>query len=149
MLETWNAFLDGLAARDPLVYAALAVVAALFAYGLVRALMRVRWLALLMRIGYFGGVVGLVALGALSLSYYQWQAWLPLGGSMLRELAGSPVVWVVAAVVVAAGLALRRPVPPRHGIRLSAVSAPSVPPAQAGNVVQGPWRREAGERDAA
>ena len=151
-MEHWNAFANGFVAGSPLMVLGAALAVGLVSYLLVRLMMRVRWLRIVMRIGYFAGVAGLVGLAAYSLSYYQLEAWLPLGGSVLMDLAGTPLVWPLGAVVVAAGLALKKPVPPRHGIRVA--SEPPVEkarPAEAEPQSEaepdaapvGPWRQAA------
>ena len=142
MREAFDFATTRLAAGDPLAYAILALFAALATYALVRRLMRVRWLRILMRVGYFLGVVALVGLAGLTLAYYKLEAWGSVSGSVVVELLGSPATWVAIASVVAIGLALRKPVPPRHGIRVTH-DLPDEPPAA--GTLQEPtaWREAA------
>ena len=151
MNTTWQSLVDAFGAGDPLLFAGLAFAAGLAAYGLVRRLMRVGWLRLAMRIGYFGGVAALVTGAALALTYYHVEAWLPVLGGATAELFASPLSWIAAAVVIAAGLALRRPVPRTvGGVRLSDPRPAADPPRQDDdapepgngdtNVIRGPWR---------
>ena len=147
MSEHWNAFTSGVASGDPLVFVAFALLAALVAYGLVRRLMRVRWLRILLRVSFFGGVVALVAVATIFLSYYQWQSWGSIVGSILANAFAMPALWVLAAAVVATGLALRRPVPPNHGIHIAQqplreTAKPAEKQSET-NVIEGPWRRAA------
>lgn len=92
-----------------LTWAGLALAAVLAAFALTRLMMRRRWLRVLLQVGFWTGVAGLVTLAGLFLWLYQFDAWLPVGAELTGDLAALRGAWVVLGGLVGVVVALRRP----------------------------------------
>lgn len=96
--------------RSDAAWAALALLAVPLTFALTRLMMRRRWLRILLRLGFWTGVAGLVTLAALFGSLYRFEAWLPIGAEISGDLAALRGAWVVLGALCGVVWALRRPV---------------------------------------
>ena len=90
-------------------WAGSALAAVLAAFGVTRLMMRRRWLRILLQVGFWTGVAGLVTLAGLFLWLYQFDAWLPIGMELTADLATLRGAWVALGALVGVTAALRRP----------------------------------------
>ena len=104
-MPDWNAVW-----ASDLTWAVLALAAVLLAFAVTRLMMRRRWLRILLQIGFWTGVAGLVTLAGLFLWLYQFDAWLPIGLELTGDLAALRGAWVVLGGLTGMVAALRRPV---------------------------------------